>query len=599
MCALTDEASGEAFLSDLARSLAAAAGPAAAAGRAGAGSAAGSTGDGLHGAAAAAPAGVGVGAGPSARALWGAVLLADIAGSVRAAQELLLDGGGGLSALAGSGHGQRTAGFDGARAADLLSRKLNAATQKILRVARAFDGDVLKFLGDACLVLLPCEGASELPGACRRGLQIARELLAPQAAPPGEIERDRELGDPFQLHVALAAGPLAALTLGGVSGKLELTDSRSMARGGAGSHRAAAAAAAAAAAGTLARLAPFLPRDVERVLTHGGRFFAEMRVITCAFVLLPTAPGTPGSDAATPAEPRPPDLEELEALDRRVRVVQGAAERSGGVVRSFFRDDKGFVGMVTWGLVGSSHPDDPSRACSAAVRIRDEFAEGGLGRVSVGVCTGRVFAGLVGDSSRCDYTVLGASVNLAARLMAAADGAVLIDRMTHDTAKSEFEAEATPPLTVREARPRRHSEAGLTSTPAATAVAPACVCAQVKGHDGPVEAFLLVRRVGGRSWRKVPSSRSLREMDGGGGGGGGRRQSSSSVASALRRQSRQAQETAPTANGAHAFEGSASASEKYQSASEGEELGAGSPVRPRPSASASDPAAGRNLTISV
>eukprot|EP00741_Cyanophora_paradoxa_P020724 tig00021293_g20004.t1 len=136
---------------------------------------------------------------PSARRLEGVVILADIAGSVKEAQRLLLE--------EESGRGPT-----GVRAAEQLSLKLNTSFRHILTVARAWGGDAIRFLGDAVLLLLPA-GEDGMPAAARRALALARELLAPAEQSPGA----------FRLHVALAAGPLAALTLGGVGGKVDVS----------------------------------------------------------------------------------------------------------------------------------------------------------------------------------------------------------------------------------------------------------------------------------------------------------------------------------------------------------------------------------------
>eukprot|EP00741_Cyanophora_paradoxa_P002041 tig00000545_g1977.t1 len=469
-------------------------------------------------------------AAPASRRLFGAVLLADIVG-----------------AAAGGGRGRGPGAGRRARA-ELLSRRLNAALRDIVGVARAWDADVLRFLGDAVLLLVPCAGRAELPGACRRALGVASALLRPR-------EPSDEVPEPFQLHVAVAAGRLAALRLGGVGGKLELVVhgrpleriARGIGLAGPGAVLAAVGAtpqpeprtrpgsrgaegyavleggspvlaaaleggegpasfasplspisgpglpsmplspgppAAVTAAASLlplsgpeapspspapdggtgpddASLRPFVPRDVEWVLENGGRFLTELRLITVAFVLVAPPRAAPGEDSAR--EDDPLDPEALRTMQRRVCVVQEEAGRARGIVRAFFRDDKpkslrrppGFVGLVTFGLAGApggGGADDPLRAASFAVHVRDAFGAEELGPVSVGLATGRVFCGLVGDErpgGRCDYTVLGDSVNLAARLMALAGGAVWADRATQEALGTAYATEELPPLAIK------------------------------------------------------------------------------------------------------------------------------------------------------
>merc|ERR1719171_237032 len=63
------------------------------------------------------------------------------------------------------------------------------------------------------------------------------------------------------------------------------------------------------------------------------------------------------------------------------------------------------------------HIDDPSRAVLACLDIVEVFRRLELvGRC--GVTTGRNYCGVVGSARRMEYTVLGDTVNLSARLMA-------------------------------------------------------------------------------------------------------------------------------------------------------------------------------------
>ena len=57
---------------------------------------------------------------------------------------------------------------------------------------------------------------------------------------------------------------------------------------------------------------------------------------------------------------------------------------------------------------------------------------------SIGVTLGNVFCGTVGGSIRCEYTLHGTNVNLAARLMVAATEGVLVDEDTYNETKSQI-----------------------------------------------------------------------------------------------------------------------------------------------------------------
>ena len=74
----------------------------------------------------------------------------------------------------------------------------------------------------------------------------------------------------------------------------------------------------------------------------------------------------------------------------------------------------------------------------------------GLGRrVAIGVTTGRAFCGTVGSPRRREYTMLGAVVNLAARLMQEAGDGVLCDAATAHAARSAVAFETLAPVRVK------------------------------------------------------------------------------------------------------------------------------------------------------
>ena len=122
-----------------------------------------------------------------------------------------------------------------------------------------------------------------------------------------------------------------------------------------------------------------------------------------------------------------------------------AIHAEGGVV------DK-YVGDEVMALFGAplALDDAPGRAVRAAVRIRDAAAALSRRRVErgeapiavgVGVNTGDAVAGNMGSTGRLNYTVLGESVNLAARLCGdAAPGEILATGAVLDAARAGFDA---------------------------------------------------------------------------------------------------------------------------------------------------------------
>jgi len=103
-----------------------------------------------------------------------------------------------------------------------------------------------------------------------------------------------------------------------------------------------------------------------------------------------------------------------------------------GSINKFLLDDKGSTLIACFGLPPLAHDDDPGRAVLASLFLCQQLFELGL-QASIGITTGDVFCGVVGSKTRREYTVLGDSVNLSARLMQKAGtqgGGVLCDQNT-------------------------------------------------------------------------------------------------------------------------------------------------------------------------
>jgi adenylate cyclase len=136
------------------------------------------------------------------------------------------------------------------------------------------------------------------------------------------------------------------------------------------------------------------------------------------------------------AENAPPESV-AESLDAFLDLAVEAIFRAGGTL------DK-FIGDCVMAFFGApvAQPDHALRAVRAAVEIQEGLAawnarraaEGLPGfRVRIGLNSGPVVVGDIGSSRRVDYTVLGNTVNVAARLEAlvAQPGDVVIGAETH------------------------------------------------------------------------------------------------------------------------------------------------------------------------
>ena len=99
---------------------------------------------------------------------------------------------------------------------------------------------------------------------------------------------------------------------------------------------------------------------------------------------------------------------------------------------------QGTVAILVWGCPPFALVDGPLRAAKAAI---DLFASltalmedaACVHTLAMGLTTGRAFAGNVGSAARCEYSVLGTCVNMAARLMGVAyklGGGIVSDHST-------------------------------------------------------------------------------------------------------------------------------------------------------------------------
>lgn len=107
----------------------------------------------------------------------------------------------------------------------------------------------------------------------------------------------------------------------------------------------------------------------------------------------------------------------------------------GGTVDKFMGD----AAMIVFGAP-VAHEDDPIRALSSSLEIIDAVKRKFDLSVSIGVNTGEVVAGIVGDDSHREYTVLGDAVNVASRLQnSARAGEILVGPETYLKTKNLFE----------------------------------------------------------------------------------------------------------------------------------------------------------------
>jgi adenylate cyclase len=121
-----------------------------------------------------------------------------------------------------------------------------------------------------------------------------------------------------------------------------------------------------------------------------------------------------------------------------------------------------FLGDAVMAVFGApiAHPDHAIRAVRTAIDMRNGIAELNERRVTqgkvpigigVGLSLGEVVAGTVGTEDRMEYTVIGDSVNLAARLVdqARPAGRILISQRTYEAVREFVDVKDLGPLKVK------------------------------------------------------------------------------------------------------------------------------------------------------
>ena len=183
------------------------------------------------------------------------------------------------------------------------------------------------------------------------------------------------------------------------------------------------------------------------------------------------------------------DPEEVHAImDRAFEVILDAVHRYEGTINQFLGD-----GVMALFGAPIAHEDHPHRALSASLAIQEglqplredvRHVHGVEFRVRMGINTGLVVVGAIGKDLRMDYTAVGDTTNLAARLLSLAKpGQIVVSRRTQHLRDGFFVFEDLGEF-------------------------------QVKGKTEPVHAYALTSEVRGRTRLEVSKERGLTPLAG-------------------------------------------------------------------------------------
>lgn len=349
-----------------------------------------------------------------------------------------------------------------------LKNVLDDYFARLINLVRAYGGDIFKFTGDGLMALWPA-GIDDIPMR-----DLAHQALSCSQAIQAQLHNYQTEEGSLSLKLALSAGEFATIHLGGVFNRWEffiagpavseVSHAETIARRGeiilgastwelladlcegeeveAGFYRLRAAARVAV---PLTRPAPLLTPEMEpglrafipgavlnRLSAMQSGFLPEMRNVTIIFLNLPDMKyGVP-----------------LETAQEVMCVLQTVLYRYEGSVNTITVDDKGVMVVGVLGLPPFSHEDDPARGVRAALEMRARLQQMGW-RSALGITSGKVLVGTVGSPVRQEYNMTGDAVNLAARLMQAAEDDIFCDEITFLSAQDQIDFEELPPIPVK------------------------------------------------------------------------------------------------------------------------------------------------------
>eukprot|EP00004_Rigifila_ramosa_P010175 TRINITY_DN2196_c0_g1_i6.p1 TRINITY_DN2196_c0_g1~~TRINITY_DN2196_c0_g1_i6.p1 ORF type:complete len:1633 (+),score=360.94 TRINITY_DN2196_c0_g1_i6:592-4899(+) len=179
----------------------------------------------------------------------------------------------------------------------------------------------------------------------------------------------------------------------------------------------------------------YIPAPVLTKIDAGqADWLAETRTVTVLFVYLPDVKND--------------QTLVLDDLQRMLTSTQTILVTWDGFLRQFIIDDKGCVLIAGFGVPPHFHEDNAVRAVRAALAIHESLRAMNFAS-SIGITTGKAFCGIVGCENRREYAMVGAVVNMSARLMVLAKQSVICDASTMEAAKDVYEFVPLTPKLVK------------------------------------------------------------------------------------------------------------------------------------------------------
>ena len=183
----------------------------------------------------------------------------------------------------------------------------------------------------------------------------------------------------------------------------------------------------------------------DKILTTRSSIEGERKLVTVLFA--DVANYTSISDQLDPEEVH-------QNMDGCFKILMDEIHNYEGTINQFTGD-----GVMALFGAPVAHEDHAQRACYAALSIQramDGYGEkikqdcGVDFKMRIGLNSGPVIVGSIGDDLRMDYTAIGDTTNLASRMESIAkSGTIVISKNTHKIAKEYFEFESLGKIQVK------------------------------------------------------------------------------------------------------------------------------------------------------
>src|SRR5262244_799073 len=190
----------------------------------------------------------------------------------------------------------------------------------------------------------------------------------------------------------------------------------------------------------------YTPRHLaEKILTSKAALEGERKQVTVLFCDI--------VDSSRLAERLDPEAMH-EVMDQALRLMAEAVHRYEGTVNQFLGD--GLMALFGAPVALEDHAFRGVQAALAILETLRGYSEqlkhdrGVDLQLRLGLNTGLVVVGRIGDDLRMDYTAVGDTTHLASRVQGLAEpGAILITDVTHRLVEGFIRSEALGPVTVK------------------------------------------------------------------------------------------------------------------------------------------------------